>query len=201
MPETNKSETAGGAAGIRRLTISEIKQPITKDAPIARYSCPKKPQMPTEEATRAILPLKVLAQQVTQLSRAQFLDFKFFKAVVTGTNTQEFRGFNTKLAREQEQSAQPATRTIYTLLIDMTLADTDTMMTTMVEAQKLTKRCGQKFTVFTDDQQRYIVAVMADGCLEDGFKSSFRSVSQMLTGKRFPQNGRVLRMVVEELLR
>jgi len=43
MPETNKPETAGGADGIRRLTISEMKQPIMEDAPIARYSGPKKP--------------------------------------------------------------------------------------------------------------------------------------------------------------
>ncbi len=90
MPETNKPETAGGVAGIRRLTISEMKQPITEDAPIARYSGPKKPQMPAKEATRAVLPLKVLAQQVIQLARAQFLDFKFFKAVVTDTDTPEY---------------------------------------------------------------------------------------------------------------
>ncbi len=146
MPETNKPETAGGVAGIRRLTISEMKQPITEDAPIVRYSGPKKPQMPAKEATRAVLPLKVLAQQVIQLARAQFLDFKFFKAVVTDTDTPEFGGFNTKLAREQGQSAQPATRAIYTPLIDMTPADPDTMMTAMVEGQKLTKQCGQEFT-------------------------------------------------------
>ena len=234
MPETNKPETAGGAAGIRRLTISDMKQPIMEDAPIARYSGHKKPQMPTKEATRAILPLKVLAQLVIQLSRAQFLDFKSFKAVVTDTDTPEFGGFNTKLAREQGQSAQPATRAIYTPLIDMTPADPDTMMTAMVEAQKLTKHCGQKFTVFTDDQQlnKFTVNVMwvypekfslfvprlggmhmlmsfvgcigvlmADSGLEDVLKSSFGSVSHMLTGKCFPQNVRALRLVVEELLR
>ena len=159
MPETNKPETAGGGAGIRRLTISDMKQPIMEDAPIARYSGHKKPQMPTKEATRAILPLKVLAQLVIQLSHAQFLDFKFFKAVVTDTDTPEFGGFNTKLAREQGQSAQPATRAIYTPLIDMTPVDPDTMMTAMVEAQKLTKQCGQKFTVLTDDQQLYKLTV------------------------------------------
>lgn len=44
-------------------------------------------------------------------------------------------------------------------LIDMSPADPDTMMTAMVEAQKLTKQCGQQITVFTNDQQLYKVAV------------------------------------------
>ena len=57
-----------------------------------------------------------------------------------------------KLSREQGQSAQPATRAIYTRLIDMTPADPDTMMTAMVQAQKLTKECGQEITIFTNDQ-------------------------------------------------
>ena len=43
--------------------------------------------------------------------------------------------------------------------------------------------------------------LMADSGLEDVLKSSFGSVTQMLAGKRFPQNVRALRLVVEELLR
>ena len=39
-------------------------------------------------------------------------------SVVIDTDTPEFAEFNTKLAREQEESAQPATRAIYTPLID-----------------------------------------------------------------------------------
>ena len=79
------------------------------------------------------------------------MDLDFFKRVITGPNTPEFGGFNTKLSREQGQSAQPATRAIYTPLIDMTPADPDTMMTAMVQAQKLTKECGQEITIFTNE--------------------------------------------------
>ena len=46
-----------------------------------------------------------------------------------------------------------------------------------------------------------IGVLMADSGLEDVLKSSFGSVSHMLTGKRFPLNVRALRLVVEELLR
>ena len=232
FPQTKNP--AAITSGIRRLTVNEMKQPVAEDVPIERYSGPKKPQMPTKEATRTILPLMVLAHQVVQLSRARFLDFKFLKHVISDTDTPEFGGFNTKLAREQGQSAQPATRAIYTPLIDMNPADPDTMMTAMVEAQKLTQQRGQQVTVFTNDQQLYKVAVnvmwvypetfsllvprfggmhmlmsfvgcvgvlMADSGLEEVLKSSFGSVANMLAGKRFPQNVRALRLVVEELLR
>ncbi len=38
-------------------------------------------------------------------------------------------------------------------------ADHDTMLTAMMEGQRLTKDCGQSITVFTNDQQLYRVAV------------------------------------------
>ena len=87
------------------------------------------------------------------------MDFGFLKRDITEPNTPEFGGFNTKLSREQGQSAQPATRAICTPLIDMTPADPDTVMTAMVQTQKLTKECGQEITIFTNDQQLYKVAV------------------------------------------
>lgn len=78
---------------IRRLTISEMKEPVAGDIPIERYSGPKKPQKPTKEGTRAVLPLKVLSHQVVQLSHAQFLDFQFFKHVVADNDTPEYSRF------------------------------------------------------------------------------------------------------------
>jgi len=41
---------------------------------------------------------------------------------------------------------------------------------------------------------------MADSGLENIMKSSFGGVAQMLSGKKFPQNFRALRLVTEELL-
>ena len=65
----------------------------------------------------------------------------------------EFDGFNTKLCKEQGQSLEAAPRAIYTPLRDMNPADPGTMLTAKVEAQQLTKECGQTFTIFTNDQQ------------------------------------------------
>ena len=41
----------------------------------------------------------------------------------------------------------------------MVPSDPDTMMTAMYEAQRITVKCGQTFTVFTADQQFYRVMV------------------------------------------
>ena len=62
-----------------------------------------------------------------------------------------------KLWREQEQSVQPATKAMYTPLIDMETADPDTMLTAMEEGQHscMANKCGQLVTIFTNDQQLY----------------------------------------------
>ena len=73
--------------------------------------------------------------------------------------TLEFGGFNTRLGREHAFSPRPATTAMYTPLIDMVPADPNTMMTAMCEAQRLTVKCGQEYTVFTADQQLYRVMV------------------------------------------
>ena len=112
-------------------------------------------------------------------------------------------------------------------------SDPDTIMTAMVEAKKLTNSCGQEFTVYTNDQPLYKVAVgikwvyqdrfltliprlggmhllvsfvgcvaelMANSGLEDILKSGFGGVQKMLSGKKFPQNVRALRIFMEEVL-
>ncbi len=79
--------------------------------------------------------------------------------MVTDPLPSEYGGFNTKMTREEGQSPKPATMALYTPLIDMTPSDPDTMMTAMSEAQRLTKRCGQTYTVFTADQQLYRVMI------------------------------------------
>ena len=53
----------------------------------------------------------------------------------------------------------PETRAVYTPPIDMVSSHPDTMMTGMVESQRLTNSCGQAVTIFTNDQQLYNVAV------------------------------------------
>lgn len=60
----------------------------------------------------------------------------------------EFAGFNTKLSGEQGHAVKPATKAVYTPLIDMVTFDPTTMMTAMIEAQDPTSQSGQNFTIF-----------------------------------------------------
>ena len=71
-------------------------------------------------------------------------------------------------------SPTPATTALYTPLIDMVPADPDTMMTAMCEAQRLTVKCGQEYTVFTADQQLYTWSdTWSDGKCNVGYPELF----------------------------
>jgi len=86
-----------------------MKEQIIEDIPVQRYHGPKKPDMPSSEVKRAVLPLRVFAHQVVALEKAHHLDFEFFKCVATSTNPVEFGGFNTRLCSEQGQGVKQAT--------------------------------------------------------------------------------------------
>ena len=216
---------------IPRLKKEELKDHVQPCIEIHRYSGPKKPLMPL--TLKTVLPLKILASQIVALNRARDIDCAFLKSVTSEDCTPEFGGFNTCLAREQGHSLKPATKAVYRPLIDMTPSDPDTMLTAMIEAQRLTHETGQVFTIFTADQQLYRVVVevtwvypdlfhnfiprlggmhmlmsfvgavgtlMSNTGLEEIMRAAFGGIQKMLAGKKFPQNCRALRMIVEELL-
>ena len=177
--DEKESLEAEEGATIRRVSRDEARHPITHEVSVQRYQGPKKPPMPATEAKRVVLPLRVLANQAVQLSRCRKLDFDFMKQIITDENTPEFAGYNTKLCREQGHASQSATRAIYTPLIDMDPADPDTMLTAMVEAARLTNECGQKITIFTNDQQLYKVAVNITWVYPDRFQDYIPRVDGM----------------------
>ena len=155
----DQEEVTEAETKLRRLSREELKNPISQEVEVQRYQGPKKPPMPEKETKREVLSLRVLAHQAVQLSRSRDPDFNFMKQIISDKQTPEFSGYNTELCREQGQASQPATRAIYTPLIDMDPADPDTMLTAMTEAEQLTNQCGQDETIFTNDQQLYKVAV------------------------------------------
>ena len=218
---------------IRRIMKSEMSTDVVTDVPLQQYCGPKKPQMPTHAATKSPLSLKVLASQCISLKRARDMDFQFIHDIVSVPNTPEYGGFNTAQCREKGHNIKAKTKAVYLPLIDMAPAEPSTMLTAMVEAQRLTNSTGQVYTIFTNDQQLYRVVVhitwvyserflnfiprlggmhtlmsfvgsigtlMADTGLEEIMDVAFGGVPKMLTGKKYPQNVRALRMVVEQLL-
>ena len=83
----------------------------------------------------------------------------FLRQVTEGASSLEYNGFNRKRARESGQQPGNKTGIIYTPFLDMIPAEPDMMKTAMVEAQRLTSLTGQEWTIFTNDQQPYQVAV------------------------------------------
>ena len=75
---------------------------------------------------------------------------------------------------------------MYTPLIDLTPSDASTMMTAMVEAERLTNMTGQTNTIFTADQKLYKVftgcigSLMSNSGLEEVLKKTFGGVEKML---------------------
>lgn len=203
---------------------------VTDDIPVQEYDGPKNPDMPSWAASQSPLRLTVLAGQVIAAARARQQDLQFLKAIVTLENTPEYGGYNTRCAREQGHSVKAKTKAVHLPLVDMAPADPTTMYTAMMEAQRLTNATGQVYTIFTNDQQLYRIAVnitwvyndlfinfiprlggmhtlmsfvgavgtlMANTGLEAIMNVTFGGVAKMLTGKKYPQNVRALRMVVE----
>ena len=221
---------------IRLFSKVETKEQIEPPVPVHRYNGPKKPDMPEAWCERRVPPLKLLTSQAVSLFRAHDIDHHFLQEIVDNASCTpaEYNGFNVALARNHGHSVKPATTAIYTPLIDMTPSDPDTIMSAMIEDQRLTNACGQTITVFTNDQQLYRVAVnvtwvyprlftnfvprlggmhflmsfvgavgtlMSNSGLTEIMQTTFGGVPKMLSGKKFPENVRALRMVVEELLR
>ena len=64
-----------------------------------------------------------------------------------------------KLSREQGHTLKPQTKIVYLPLIDRPPADPATMMVALLRAEEVSESAGQKFVVFTADQQLYRIAL------------------------------------------
>ena len=65
--------------------------------PIIDFRGPKKPPMPQNILKRAVLTLRLLAQESILVRRATHLDFKFLDSVANDSKVPEYAGFNTSL--------------------------------------------------------------------------------------------------------
>ena len=60
------------------------------------------------------------------------------KSIVAKDGEPELNGYTTKNSREQGHTIYSATEAVYLPLLDMTPAEPDTMLTAMMESQRLT---------------------------------------------------------------
>ena len=162
QPQSTVDVSSQDHPTIRRIKKEEMKDDTIPDIQIQRFIGPKKPEMPFSEVNQSPLPLRVLVSQLLSKERVKHLDFTFFNDIMNKADIAEFNGYNTQMARDQGHSVNAQTKAVYCPLIDMTPSDPDTMLTAMIEAEKKTHATGQKYTIFTTDQQLYrvVLAIM-----------------------------------------
>ena len=94
-----------------------------------------------------IPPLKLLCTQnlLTERSRAE--DFRFIKRSLLEENCPDFHGFNKNDARIADQAPKPKSKITFRQLIDQAPSEPSTMLTSMVDAEKVTNAADEKITV------------------------------------------------------
>ena len=112
----------------------------------------------------------MIEEQVAIKKVSQELDLQFFQAIAIMSNIPEHSGYNTKKRREKGVSRGKKAKSMYTPLIDITPSDPSTMMTAIVEAERLTNMAGHTNTIFTADQQLYKVLVDIKWAYSDQFR-------------------------------
>ena len=93
------------------------------------------------------------------MKRAKAEDFRIIKMSLSDNSCSDFNGFNTGETKRAGQAPKPKTRISFRELLDQTPSEPSTMLTAMVDAEKVTNATGQKITVFTADQQLYSVVL------------------------------------------
>ena len=133
-------------------------KPIDYNINAEHYDGAVKPKMPIHATNKTAMSLKILAETAIVSTRAQEMDFLFFKEMSDNDNRPEFNGYNTQICRDQGHSPKFKTKAMYMPLIDMTPSDPNTIMLALHQAQQITSDRGQDYVVFTADLQLYRVA-------------------------------------------
>ena len=82
-------------------------------------------------------------------------DLGFLQGILNEESCPEYKGFNTALMRNGSVAMSPPTTVTYIPLINMNHADPDKILTSMYKVIQLTDEAGQKYSLFTNDQQPY----------------------------------------------
>ena len=94
----------------------------------------------------------MLCREVLLISRANDWDLGFLQGILhkESCQLQQFQHIT-----NEEYGYSPPTTVFYIPLINMNPADPDKILTSMYKVRQLTKEAGQKYTLFTNDQQLY----------------------------------------------
>ena len=109
-----------------------------RDISLSIYNGPKKPEMDPHFAIIDIHQLKLLCTQILLAERSRAEDFRFIKRSLLEENCPDFHGFNTNEAIIAGQAPKPKSKIAFRQLIDQTPSGPSTMLTSMVDAGKVT---------------------------------------------------------------
>ena len=122
---------------IPRLKQEELKNIKLNEIKITFFKGQKNPPMSKRFCITSVFPLKVLREQVILHERTKDEDFQFIKSVLKSDETPDYNGYNT-INRNNGQSLKSKTKVILTPLLDRIPSDPSTMLTAMIEAEKIT---------------------------------------------------------------
>ena len=157
--QANCSEEDNNEFKFARLKQELVKSVALRDIPLSIYNGPRKPEMDPYFAIGGIPPLKLLCTQTLLAERSRVEDFRFLKRSLLEEHCPDFHGFNTNETRIVGHSTKPKSKIIFRQFIDHTPSEPSTMLTGMVDVEKVTNAASQKITVFTADQQLYSVVL------------------------------------------
>ena len=107
--------------------------------------------MPRTHALVGVLPLRLLCHQVIITRKSMEDDFAFIKTSLTKSDIPDYVGYNTENAGNNGKSKVPKTNIWYRPLINKTLSDPSTVLTSMIDVESISKDAGQSISVFTCD--------------------------------------------------
>ena len=125
-----------------RQKQEEVKSVVIRDIPLSICNGQKKPEMDPYFATGSIPPLQLLCTQILLAERSRVGDFRFLKRSLLEKHFPDFHGFNTNEARIAGHAPKSKSKIISSQLIDQTPSEPSTVLTSMVNAEKVTNAAG-----------------------------------------------------------
>lgn len=126
---------------IRGIRRDEMAVQVDVDIPVQICTGPKWPDMLPSSAKKTVMSLQILATQVVTFNRAYTRNVSFLSKIVGEKACSEWNGFNSIFDRNEGNTLKPAKTCFYNLLTKMKPSGLDTLLTTMLETDKL-KHCG-----------------------------------------------------------
>ena len=113
--------------------------------------------MPHKDARYQVDLLQMLCRKMHTVSKANDCALGFLQGIFKEESCPEYNGFNTTLMRNGAVAMSPSTTVTCIPLFNMNPVDPDTILTSMYKVRQLTYEVGQKYTLFTNDQQLYCI--------------------------------------------